>query len=62
MFARRDELLREQRTHPGRSLDRPQARFEPCRPGEQPSSLIAVSVDTDRVDHLPVAVDRGSGV
>ena len=62
MLAGRDELLSEQRPHPGRALDRPRARREPCRPGQQTSSLLPVSVDTNRVDDLLGQVDRSSGM
>lgn len=62
MLAGRDELLRQQRAHPGRAFDGPRARRERGRPGQQPFSLLTVSNDTDRVDHRFGVVDRGGGV
>ena len=52
LLAGADELLGEHRTHPRRSLDSPGARLEPCRPLQQPASLMPIGVDTDRVDDV----------
>ena len=62
LLADADELLGEHRTHPRRSLDRPGARLEPCRPLQQPASLMPIGVDTDRVDDRLGAVDRDRSV
>ena len=50
MLTGADELLGEHRPHPRRPFDRPRARLEPCRPLQQPASLMPISVDTDRVN------------
>ncbi len=62
VFTSGDELLSEQRTHPGRSLDRPRPRLEPRRPSQQPFALMTVGEDTQRVDHRFGVVDRAGGV
>ena len=45
MLAGGDELLGEQRAHPGRPLDRPRPRREPYRPRQQSFALITVGDD-----------------
>jgi hypothetical protein len=62
MLADADELLGEHRTHPRRSLNSPGARLEPCRPLQQPASLMPIGVNTDRVDDGLGAVDRDRSV
>jgi hypothetical protein len=57
MLAGTDELLGEHRTHPRRSLDGPRARLEAGRPLQQPASLMAIGIDTDRVNDCLGAVD-----
>jgi hypothetical protein len=57
LFARGDELLRQQRAMASRSLDRPQPRRERHRPFQQPLSLTAISADRHLADNLLVVVD-----
>ncbi|MEO6122935.1 MAG: hypothetical protein ABIR32_04440, partial [Ilumatobacteraceae bacterium] len=42
VFAGSDELLGQQRAHPGRSFHRPDARREPCRPRQQVFALMVI--------------------
>ena len=60
MFTGGDELLGQQRTDTGCTLDGPAARFEPSRERQQPVALLTVSADPDLVDDVFGRVeDRG---
>jgi hypothetical protein len=52
VFAGSHELLRQQRTDPGRALHRPTARFEASREHQQPVPLLTIGPDLDLVDDL----------
>ena len=57
MLTDADELLGEQRAQPRRPFDSPDTRLEPCRPLQQPASLMPISVDTNRVNDRLGTVD-----
>ena len=61
-LARRDELLRQQRAVTGRAFDRPQPRFERCRPTQQPFALSTIGTHQQLANKLFVAVDHRGGV
>ena len=52
----RDELLRQQRAVTGRAFNRPQPRFERCRPAQQPVALSTIG----RTDSSPTSCSSRS--
>ena len=57
VFTGGDELLGQQRTHPGCTLHRPTTRFEPSRERQQTVPLLTIGADPDLVDDLLGRID-----
>src|SRR5439155_7463007 len=55
-----DELLRQQRAQPARSLDRPHPRLIPCSKLQQSFALMTIRTHTKLLEqHLALVEDRG---